>query len=953
MIRFKTLTSKDGLSGDVVYSIFEDRDGYLWIGTHRGLDRYDGYGFKHYIYDPEDSNSLSSNHVHKITQDRFGRLWLCTLNGIDQLDQASGRIRHFYPTNPGIDADFRNICILDDKTALVLSASAWSLFNPTTGEFILLKKTDSGNPSVNFYRPPGGDLYLTAMDTVLWRFDPGERKLVPVSRKQLGLPGEGPVGPMMIDSQSKPWIVTYKPGFFQLEGWPEDSRTSRTFSSTAVQYFVGLRDFADGGTWFFDRDGLFRYDYAIRRFENWRHQPADAESLSNNGVTELIRDRHQTYWVGTFGSGLCYFRLETARFRSIQLPPGEESQKARMGAMVTLQSGKIFTGINDKLILLVDSNRHAEPISWSGFNLASLLKERFGLDYTTLSPKEKGFLESVKGRINDGYASRLYCDRNGRLWFVDSHIRNSDTAIAHNAYLEGPFVVDSLNRFLFATRNGVYQFDPGSLKAEEVKPARSSPFSTEGRHCKWIYPDPDGNCWIAMAEDGLVFWDRHTNRMNRYTTRDGLPDNSLYVILPDQHGRLWISTNKGLSCFDPSTQRFANFTTADGLLNTEFNSASGCIDKAGRMFFGGMDGIDYFFPDSILANRVPPVVQLSGFRVFGIERPLKSRYSLQSEENTIAFSFTCNDFLLSKQIFFRYRLKQADPGWVVQQGENEVNYNKLPPGNYDFEVQASFDSRQWGPAARLNLKIATPFFSSTWFYALVGLLVAGCLYLFFRFRLRQQLKLFAIRQKLHRDLHDDVGATLSSVKAYSEILRRNPDNPVIADLISENAAEMIDTLEVIAWATSPQLDHLRELKSRMQKAGAPLCHSHQIHFRLESRGLAEDSLVPGEIRQNLFLIFKEAINNLVKYSGASECETLLYTDRNRFVLQITDNGQGADGNVRGGGNGWQNMRRRADELRGQLEISAVPGGGTRIRISLPYPFRTGPGKYKQNDHSRT
>ena len=194
------------------------------------------------------------------------------------------------------------------------------------------------------------------------------------------------------------------------------------------------------------------------------------------------------------------------------------------------------------------------------------------------------------------------------------------------------------------------------------------------------------------------------------------------------------------------------------------------------------------------------------------------------------------------------------------------------------------------------------------------------------------------REQISRDLHDDVGATLSSVKVYSEILKDNPGNTVIAELIKDNAAEMIERLEVIAWATNPQHDNFKSLQNRMQKFVMPICHSQNIHCLFSSNGISDDITIPGEVRQNIFLVFKEVINNMIKYASATTCFIKLLIDNNQFMMQIADNGKGLDGTVKGGGYGLENIRNRTTELTGALRIDSTLGKGTAVTMSLPFPF---------------
>jgi signal transduction histidine kinase len=243
------------------------------------------------------------------------------------------------------------------------------------------------------------------------------------------------------------------------------------------------------------------------------------------------------------------------------------------------------------------------------------------------------------------------------------------------------------------------------------------------------------------------------------------------------------------------------------------------------------------------------------------------------------------------------------------------------------------------PPLTVDFSIATPWFQSWWFFGLLLLLVPTCLYLLFPYRLQQQLKLLRVRNRIHRDLHDDVGATLSSVKAYSEILSNDPGNAVIAGLIKNNAAEMIESLEVIAWATSPKYDSFGSLVDKINYYATSSCAANNIRFRAIENGIERSLPIPGEIRQTLYLVAKEAINNANKYSAAANCLLTAEIHNNLFTLEITDDGKGFNGPSNGTGNGLRNIAERLNEAGGKAIINSIEGKGTTIRISLPFPFK--------------
>lgn len=270
-----------------------------------------------------------------------------------------------------------------------------------------------------------------------------------------------------------------------------------------------------------------------------------------------------------------------------------------------------------------------------------------------------------------------------------------------------------------------------------------------------------------------------------------------------------------------------------------------------------------------------------------------------------------------------------------------VEPNFISPGYSTFTILEKVNRqgiRNETPK-QLIMQIEPPIWKTVWFILPVIALIAILIYGAFRYRLQQNLEIFSVRNRLHRDLHDDIGATLSSVKAYSEILRDNPDNPVIAELISTNSSEMLERLEVIAWATNPEHDNFKSLKSKMVKFASPLCHSKNVEFIIDSNNIHEEMVMSGDVRQNIFLIFKEVINNMIKYAEATRCNTDMSVSNKHFNLQISDNGKGFDGTVKGTGEGCKNIKKRTENLSGKLLIESSTGAGTVITMKLPYPFK--------------
>lgn len=209
----------------------------------------------------------------------------------------------------------------------------------------------------------------------------------------------------------------------------------------------------------------------------------------------------------------------------------------------------------------------------------------------------------------------------------------------------------------------------------------------------------------------------------------------------------------------------------------------------------------------------------------------------------------------------------------------------------------------------------------------------------FQYRLRQRLNVLQVRNRMHRDLHNDVGSTLNRVKAYSDIRHEDPGNLLIADLIKENAGDMIERLEEISWATNPAHDSFISLKHKIDRYAIPLCAAKNIECNFYSDAISEQLIIPGEIRQNLFLVAKEAINNISKYSCASNCNVAATIESRKFTIEICDDGKGFDSAVKGAGHGIENMQARVEQIGGKFFISSMTDQGTHTKMEISYPFR--------------
>jgi hypothetical protein len=458
--------------------------------------------------------------------------------------------------------------------------------------------------------------------------------------------------------------------------------------------------------------------------------------------------------------------------------------------------------------------------------------------------------------------------------------------------------------------------------------------------------EENGNLWIGTNGAGLNYFDRATQSFTHYTVQDGLCNNAIFSMVKDNNGRLWLGTGNGLSCFDKSRNKFSNFFPSDGLVNSEFNRYSALKLPDGKLMMGGMNGIDYFDPELAITTDIPPRVQITDFRVYNKSIPPDSPHSLSYKNNYVSIDFAAMDFRNPAANTYAYKLDGIDKDWIMAGNQTSVSYATLSPGRYHFLVKAAGSDGAWSEEpAEIYFKIRTPWWRSGVFWAMTALIIVSSLFFIYQFRIRQLKKVYSVRTKISQDLHDEVGATLTSISYLSEVAKLNgtigdTNKNEAIEKIGEFSREMIGEMNDIVWAINPSNDKLEKIESRMRNFASVLLAAKNIQLEFFSDEKVSHYFLGMQERKNLYLIFKEAINNSAKYSGCTSVSVAISKENHHIQMRIADNGKGFIENGNGEGNGLQNMKARAEEIGARLAIESRPGKGTHILLSVPLTQNT-------------
>jgi signal transduction histidine kinase len=462
-----------------------------------------------------------------------------------------------------------------------------------------------------------------------------------------------------------------------------------------------------------------------------------------------------------------------------------------------------------------------------------------------------------------------------------------------------------------------------------------------------IHVDHSGRIWLASARGGLVRVDDAGGTRPTfvaYTTTQGLSSNSTEVLTEDVYGHIYVGGGHGLDRLDPVTGHVKHFTTADGLASGLFLTAF--RDHNGVLWFGMSSGLARLAPAPGKPPGPPPVL-ITGLRVAGVRRAVSalgerdmSLPDLAPDQNQLQIDFVGLSFGPGEVLRYQFKLEGADADWSALMEQRTITYARLSAGHYGFRVRAvTSDGIVSASPATVTFTIPRPVWLRWWFLALVALGVGLTIDRLYRYRAARLLDMANMRTRIATDLHDDIGANLTRIAMLSEVARqthddeRGPqaDGPLAS--IARIARESVSSMSDIVWAVNPARDSLLDLIRKMRQHADEIFTMRGIEMHFDAPAAADTLKLGVDVRRDLLLIFKEAVNNAARHSRCSVVKIAVRVEGSRLALAVIDNGVGFDISGHQNGHGLTSMQRRAHELNGQLDITSTTGVGTTIRVS--------------------
>jgi two-component sensor histidine kinase len=450
--------------------------------------------------------------------------------------------------------------------------------------------------------------------------------------------------------------------------------------------------------------------------------------------------------------------------------------------------------------------------------------------------------------------------------------------------------------------------------------------------------DEQGRMWLGTKGEGLIRFNPETSESKNWTVDDGLSDNVVYSVIVKGDG-IWTSTHNGLNYLNTKTGDFHHYYIEDGLPDNEFNHGAFLQSRSGDLYFGGINGVIRFNPEKLrgVNNAVYPLVLTQIDRYDPKTGTLQPEYSHLNNIKTITLPydnrylnvyFALTDYSRPDKNQYRYILEGYDSKWHNLGNQNYISMLGIPSGKYVLRIQATGSNGITNPTElRIHIVAKEIFYNSWWFAALALLLGLSIIAGFYFYRIRQYQKLIALRTQIASDLHDEVGSHLTRIAISSDLMKESPDNRIdpLIDHIAQSSRQAVATMSDVIWSIDTRSDKMGSLLDRMREHARNIFEPAGINYTIEAKNLGENDKLHMNQRHDLYLIFKEATNNIVKHSNATEVKTEISGKGGVLRMSVTDNGTNPPNPHRMTGMGLRNMQMRAKRMKGTL-TSAFDNG---------------------------
>jgi signal transduction histidine kinase/ligand-binding sensor domain-containing protein/DNA-binding response OmpR family regulator len=770
-------TIDNGISNNIVHTIFQDSRGWIWIGTYQGLNRFDGYNFRVFTKNFTASNTARGTIIRTIFEDKMKQLWVGTeKEGLYIFDRdkeifqpVQSSVEHFNLVNQSVNdiiqdnngfiwlATEEGLCKMDEN-GKIIDVVRYIYNNPNSLNSNIVKKlfidslgliwigTTSG---LDIYNPQNGKIkHLNSVSPLL----------------------NDEIGSIYFDVNEKVWIGTNNNGIvildrksfefnqFNLDPSNDRSKTVRTILKDNDKYWIGTRG------------GLYIYSLSDKKITHYQHDEREPHGIINSSILDIYKDNKGDIWLSSRG-GISYVAREKQIFHGFNALPNDNHYLNSSEVFVFWMDNysRLWIGTEDGGINILDFKtgmfsylrKESRPEGLSENCIKAFCPDnngnlwvgsfKGGLDVINLNNKHIRHFSHSKdsSSVASNLIWSIYCDKGGKMWIGTEKGLDQFDAVS-NKFIHCKNIVsdktiiwikeDSRNNLWIGSHDAIFIYN---LLSKNIKKYKLS--------TRMMYEDKRGRIWLTSLNKGLLLFDLNKGILKEYNQDKGIASNQTYCILEDNNGYFWISSINGLSRFDPEKEQFINFDKRDGLLNTQYSYGACYKTPKGELIFGGVNGFNIFDPSQIVGNKYETPIVFTDLKIFNkqvliddnknaiLKKSISESESiiLPYNQNSLTIQYAALNFANSLKNRYSYKLEGFENEWTDAGSQTSATYTNINPGTYTFMVKVENNNKTWSKVKELQIKINPPFWRTWWFILLCFIVVCAVVFYIFKIALYQ------------------------------------------------------------------------------------------------------------------------------------------------------------------------------------------------------------------------
>ncbi|MBC8047811.1 MAG: hypothetical protein H7Y00_13520 [Fimbriimonadaceae bacterium] len=972
-------TEENGLYTIIARSVVCDKNDFVYLGTNDGLYKYDGYQFKKYPSTGIGNTVCPLINIRVLYYDGT-YIWLGGPEGMARFDPEleTFNLYAFSDTKvmeekPGVRAFYK----IDEQTIVASAYRSYIIIHTNTDETEVIKFPEAfpvtETSFINKIVQDKNHAFWIATfnDGIYYSTDlhktPQRAESIFSALKDF--PAKAIID--LVNYKNDEMLIGTNAGLFSLNmntgKWKLLELKSKGDENTKPSIRKILKLNASGDLFIATfGNGLFHYIAKENRFQNYVYQNGWYNSLPQNFVNDIAEGKNGFYWLALEDAGLVKMNMWLSRYEYVLMPAISESGNVysvndidRAGNDFFLATAVGFLKYSfDKIFTYFDAS--SSPYSGEYLQTLNQLDEDhfifiiYGISVGVFDRQNNtfGYLQPpgkniIGSEIVFDWLSFVDAEKNCYLVdfegnFLRCNYKNNTTDTLFTSAqinLSLPIVIpETENTIWILSASRLYYYNLTTKELKKITQDKNGNKLPNTTFQEDVIARENGMLYIT-SDEGFFAYNRKENLLTKYTTENGLSTNNCFFLFEDNQNRIYIQQPNAIASFNEETRIIKSYAVPklEGVTQP-------FVDFENNLFIGANNCFLKIPLDSLTAYSARPLLKIisvkAGDKILDLNK-MEKGFAIHHKDFPLEITYQLIDYFGPERNVISYTLNGWDPGWTEDKTQSfQAIYSKVTSGNYIFQLKGRNAVNPDYVQLDIPIKVIAPYWQTWWFITLLILGILLIPYLIYRYRINQLRKIQTMRNKIAEDLHDEVGSSLSSIRMYSDIVNnqiknKSPESTPLLEKMSINSKEMIENMSDIVWMIKPANDAFRNIEGRMLNFAVELCSAKNIKLIMHRNEALDDMKIKMEQRKDLYLIFKEAVNNAVKYSECSQLKIEFSKNNNYLVMTISDNGKGFDMKSIKGGNGLENMRKRAANHHGTFEIQSKENSGTVITLTIP------------------